>query len=168
MDWPLTTKSTGNSLKTGLHRFGLHHGCLWCGPARHCPEAVDDGVFSIRLARTAAVGVQRRAVGLCCSGAYGLRTTLEGRIAITWFALLWILSVVHLVEGLRFIPVLSLLSYTLYSMALHAFHVPLAVLVAWWWSPHTALTPVDEKPVKPWILPRPVSLTMVVPLFLVP
>ena len=76
--------------------------------------------------------------------AVGLRKTLEGRIAITWFALLWVLSVVHLIEGLRHIPVLSLLSYTLYSMALHAFHVPLAVLVAWWMSPHTALTPVDE------------------------
>ena len=101
-------------------------------------------------------------LAFAAAAAYGLRSTLEGRIAITWFALLWILSVVHLVEGLRFIPVLSLLSYTLYSMALHAFHVPLAVLVAWWWSPNTALTPVDESPVKPWIMPRPVSLTMVV------
>ena len=45
-------------------------------------------------------------------------------------------------------------------MALHAFHVPWPC----WWrgTTHTALTPVDEKPVKPWILPRPVSLTMVV------
>ena len=77
--------------------------------------------------------------------AFGLRTTLEGRIAITWFALLWVLSVVHLIEGLRNVPVLSLLSYTLYSMALHAYHVPLAVLVAWWMSPHTALTPVSEE-----------------------
>ena len=101
-------------------------------------------------------------LAFAAAAAYGLRSTLEGRIAITWFALLWILSVVHLVEGLRFIPVLSLLSYTLYSMALHAFHVPLAVLVAWWWSPNTALTPVDESPVKPWTMPRPVSLTMVV------
>ena len=71
---------------------------------------------------------------LGCVAAFALRKTLEGRIAITWFALLWLLSIVHLVEGLRYIPVLSLLSYTLYSMALHAFHVPLAVLVAMWWS----------------------------------
>ena len=93
--------------------------------------------------------------------AFGLRSTLEGRIAMTWFALLWVLSVVHLVEGLRFIPVLSLLSYTLYSMALHAFHVPLAVLLAWWWSPNTALTPVDENPLKPWVMPQPVSMALV-------
>ena len=78
--------------------------------------------------------------------AFGLRTTLEGRIAITWFALLWVLSVVHLIEGLRNVPVLSLLSCTLYSMALHAYHVPLAVLVAWWMSPHTALTRRTKRP----------------------
>ena len=34
-----------------------------------------------------------------CVAAFALRKTLEGRIAITWFALLWLLSVVHLVEG---------------------------------------------------------------------
>ena len=67
--------------------------------------------------------------------AFRLRKTLEGRIAVSWFALLWVMTLVHLVEGLRNIPVLSLLSYTLYSMALHAFHIPLAVLVALWWSP---------------------------------
>lgn len=76
--------------------------------------------------------------------AFCLRTTVEGRITTTWFALLWLLSLVHLVEGLQNIPVLSLLSYTLYSMALHAFHVPLAVLVALWWSRTTELTPHDE------------------------
>ena len=63
------------------------------------------------------------------AAAWALRATLEGRIAVTWFAFLWLLSFVHLVEGLRNVPVLSLLSYTLYSMALHAFHLPLAVLV---------------------------------------
>ncbi len=72
-----------------------------------------------------------------------LRKTLEGRILITWFASLWVLSLVHLIEGLRYIPVLSLMSYTLYSMALHAFHVPLAALVALWWSPSGRLTPVE-------------------------
>lgn len=85
--------------------------------------------------------------------AFGLRATLEGRIAITWFALLWVLSVVHLIEGLRNVPVLSLLSYTLYSMALHAYHVPLAVLVAWWMSPHTALTPMNDDEETVWVMP---------------
>ena len=94
--------------------------------------------------------------------AVALRTTLEGRIAITWFALLWLLSIVHLVEGLRYIPVLSLLSYTLYSMALHAFHVPLAVLVALWWSPHTNLTPHLETSSTPTAMPRTLSVTLMV------
>ena len=93
--------------------------------------------------------------------AFALRTTLEGRIAITWFALLWLLSIVHLVEGLRFIPVLSLLSYTLYSMALHAFHVPLAVLVALWWSPHTKLTPHDESSPAPSSMPQALSAGLI-------
>ena len=93
--------------------------------------------------------------------ALALRTTLEGRIAITWFALLWLLSIVHLVEGLRFIPVLSLLSYTLYSMALHAFHVPLAVLVALWWSPHTKLTPHDESSPAPSSMPQALSAGLI-------
>lgn len=93
--------------------------------------------------------------------AFFLRTTLEGRIAITWFALLWLLSVVHLVEGLRYIPVLSLLSYTLYSMALHAYHIPLAVLVALWWSPHTLLTPHVEEGPAPAPMPRAVSLGLI-------
>ncbi|MGA0353026.1 MAG: hypothetical protein ACO3NY_05175 [Poseidonia sp.] len=98
--------------------------------------------------------------------AFGLRTTLEGRIAITWFALLWVLSVVHLIEGLRNVPVLSLLSYTLYSMALHAYHVPLAVLVAWWMSPHTALTPVNDEASTGWTMPT-AARTVVVGLVLV-
>lgn len=85
-------------------------------------------------------------LAVAIAAAWALRTTLEGRIATTWFALLWLLSVVHLVEGLRNVPVLSLLSYTLYSMALHAFHVPLAVLVALWLSPHTALTGLGDTP----------------------
>ena len=101
-----------------------------------------------------------------CLAAVALRKTLEGRIAITWFALLWLLSVVHLVEGLRYIPVLSLLSYTLYSMALHAFHVPLAVLVALWWSPHTNLTPHLETPPKPTPMPQALSLGLVITVLL--
>lgn len=72
-----------------------------------------------------------------------LRRTLEGRILITWFVSLWLLSLIHLIEGLQHVPVLSLMSYTLYSMALHAFHVPLAAMVALWWSPSSRLTPLE-------------------------
>lgn len=92
-----------------------------------------------------------------------LRKTLEGRIAITWFALLWLLSFVHVVEGLQNVPVLSLLSYTLYSMALHAFHVPLAVLVALWWSSTTALTPTLASPEASWSsMPSPLGWCLTV------
>ena len=74
-----------------------------------------------------------------------LRSTVEGRLLITWFAGLWLLTSIHLIEGLENVPVLSLLSYTLYSMGIHAFHIPLAALVAIWWSPTTGLTSLEEK-----------------------
>ena len=53
------------------------------------------------------------------------RRSLEIQLLSLWFLALWLLSFVHLIEGLANIQVLSLLSYTLYSMALHAYHVPL-------------------------------------------
>jgi len=74
-----------------------------------------------------------------------LRATIEGRLLVAWFTGLWILTAIHLIEGLEQIPVLSLLSYTLYSMGLHAFHIPLVALVALWWSDGTCLTKLDEK-----------------------
>jgi hypothetical protein len=79
------------------------------------------------------------------SSAWKLRHTIEGRLLAVWFTGLWLLTSIHLIEGLEQIPVLSLLSYTLYSMGLHAFHIPLAALVALWWSQTTCLTSLDEK-----------------------
>ncbi len=95
------------------------------------------------------------------AAALSLFKTLEGRIGITWFALLWALSWIHLIDGLQHVPVLSLLSYTLYSMALHAFHVPLAVLVALWWSPTTQLTPLGNMSRPPHTMPAPLSTVLV-------
>ncbi|DAC52476.1 MAG TPA: hypothetical protein HA359_05270, partial [Candidatus Poseidoniaceae archaeon] len=74
-----------------------------------------------------------------------LRKTVEGRLLISWIAMLWLLTAIHLIEGLQDIPVLSLLSYTLYSMGLHAFHIPLAALSALWLSPATGLNSLDSK-----------------------
>ena len=74
-----------------------------------------------------------------------LRKTVEGRLLISWIAMLWLLTAIHLIEGLQDIPVLSLLSYTLYSMGLHAFHIPLAALGALWLSPSTGLNSLDSK-----------------------
>ena len=42
-----------------------------------------------------------------------LRDKIEARLLITWIAALWLLTSIHLIEGLENIPVLSLLSYTL-------------------------------------------------------
>jgi len=77
------------------------------------------------------------AVGLLA--AYHLRNNLEGRILTIWLSLLWLLTGIHLIEGFDKLPILSLLSYTLYSMSIHAFHIPLAALVALWLSPTTNL-----------------------------
>ena len=74
-----------------------------------------------------------------------LRKTVEGRMIVSWIAMLWLLTSIHLIEGLEDIPVLSLLSYTLYSMGLHAFHIPLAALAALWLSPSTGLNSLESK-----------------------
>lgn len=74
-----------------------------------------------------------------------LRGTVEGMLLSAWVASLWMLSGIHLIEGLEQIPILSLLSYVLYSMGLHAFHIPLAALFALLWSDSTNLTAVDSK-----------------------
>ena len=72
------------------------------------------------------------------------RKSREIQLLSLWFLALWLLSFVHLIEGLANIQVLSLLSYTLYSMALHAYHVPLAVIVGLLASRSTSLTTVDD------------------------
>ncbi|MBT6640103.1 MAG: hypothetical protein HOB47_00740 [Euryarchaeota archaeon] len=77
--------------------------------------------------------------------AWKLRNSIEGRLLAVWFTGLWMLTAIHLIDGLEQIPVLSLLSYVLYSMGLHAFHIPLASLVALWWSDSTCLTSLEEK-----------------------
>ena len=77
---------------------------------------------------------------------YGLwigRKSKEIRLLGLWLSSLWILSFVHLIDGLTNIQILSLLSYTLYSMALHAYHIPLAIIVGLIASRSTSLTSVD-------------------------
>ena len=77
---------------------------------------------------------------------YGLwlgRKSKEIRLLGLWLSSLWILSFVHLIDGLTNIQILSLLSYTLYSMALHAYHVPLALIVGLIASRSTSMTSVD-------------------------
>ena len=72
------------------------------------------------------------------------RACLEVQMLSIWFITVWFFSFIHLIEGLANIQVLSLLSYTLYSMALHAYHIPLAVVVGLLASRTTSFTTVDE------------------------
>ena len=79
------------------------------------------------------------------TAAWKLRNTVEARLILSWIGCLWLLTSIHLIEGLQDIPVLSLLSYTLYSMGLHAFHIPLAALGALYLSPSTGLNSLESK-----------------------
>jgi hypothetical protein len=71
--------------------------------------------------------------------AWKLRENIEAKIITLWLGLNWLLTFVHLTEGLEQIPIASLLSLSLYSMGLHAFHIPLALLVGLWWSQSTSM-----------------------------
>ena len=61
--------------------------------------------------------------------AWTMRDDKSAMILTLWFSLNWILSSIHLFDGLSGITILSMLSYALYSMSMHAFHIPLAALV---------------------------------------
>lgn len=80
--------------------------------------------------------------GICI---YLGRESLEIRLLTMWFFTLWLFSFIHLIEGLANIQVLTLLSYTLYSMALHAYHIPLAVIVGLLASRSTSFTNVEDE-----------------------
>ena len=61
--------------------------------------------------------------------AWTLRNDKPARILIVWIGLNWTLSAIHLFEGLEGFTIITMMSYTLYSMSMHAFHIPLATLV---------------------------------------
>jgi hypothetical protein len=61
--------------------------------------------------------------------AWTLRHDKNAMILASWFTLNWLLSSIHLFEGLEGFTLLSMMSYALYSMSMHAFHIPLAALV---------------------------------------
>jgi len=61
--------------------------------------------------------------------AWTLRNDKTARVLILWLGINWVLSSIHLFDGLEGVTLLSMMSYALYSMSMHAFHIPLAVLV---------------------------------------
>ncbi len=71
-----------------------------------------------------------------------LRNTVEGGVILLWLLLQWILTLIHLFDGIN-IPVLSLMSYSLYSMGLHAFHLPAAVLLGMAFARGVEWTPIE-------------------------
>ena len=73
-----------------------------------------------------------------------LRNTVEGAIVLTWILLQWILTLIHLLDGVS-IPVLNLFSLSLYSMGLHGFHIPAAVLLGMAFSNGVVWTEIDTK-----------------------
>ena len=58
-----------------------------------------------------------------------MREDSKAMILALWFGLNWALSSIHLFDGLSGVAILSMMSYALYSMSMHAFHIPLAALV---------------------------------------
>jgi hypothetical protein len=80
-------------------------------------------------------------IALYCG--WSLRHTVEGGIVLLWLLLQWLLTLVHLFDGIS-IPVFSLMSYSLYSMALHAFHIPAAVLLGMAFARGVEWTPIER------------------------
>jgi len=66
------------------------------------------------------------ALGIWSSWKY--KDSMEGGVLGLWLLLLWLLTFLHLLSGFKVLEILTLFSYVLYSMALHAFHIPLALL----------------------------------------
>jgi len=68
-------------------------------------------------------------IGLAGWALWRWRNSFEVWLLTLWLILQFTLTFVHLFDGLVGLSILSLIAYMLYSMALHGFHVPLAVLV---------------------------------------
>ena len=67
-------------------------------------------------------------IGLAGWALWRWRNSFEVWLLTLWLILQFIITFVHFFDGLVGLSVLSLVAYMLYSMALHGFHVPLAVL----------------------------------------
>ncbi|MAK78447.1 MAG: hypothetical protein CL992_04160 [Euryarchaeota archaeon] len=55
--------------------------------------------------------------------------THVGRITMLWFGLIWAISLVHLLVGWRGQSFLNLIDRSLYSMGMHGFQIPAALLI---------------------------------------
>ncbi|MBT4060306.1 MAG: hypothetical protein HOE69_08415 [Euryarchaeota archaeon] len=85
-------------------------------------------------------------IGLAGWAIWRNRNSVEIILLAAWIALNWILTLIHLMNGILAFSFFTLLSYVLYSMALHAFHIPLAILAGLLISKRAKLTP-RERPI---------------------
>ena len=53
-------------------------------------------------------------------------------ILIKWVLMLWLLSFIQFFEGWNVLPIFSVISLSIYSMGIYAFHIPLALLSGFW------------------------------------
>ena len=73
-----------------------------------------------------------------------LRSTVEGRLLITWFVGLWLLTSIHLMKDLRVFPFFHYFhTHCIRWESMHSMSI--SSLVALWWSPSTGLTSLEEK-----------------------
>lgn len=61
--------------------------------------------------------------------AWSMKNNLQARLIIIWAGLNYLITFVHLFDGLTGFAIFSMTSYIMYSMSMHAFHIPLALLV---------------------------------------
>ncbi|MBC8437947.1 MAG: hypothetical protein H8D82_01610, partial [Euryarchaeota archaeon] len=90
-------------------------------------------------------------IGLAGYAIWRYSSSVEMVLVGIWICINWLMTLIHLFNGIIAFSMLTLLSYVLYSMALHGFHIPMAVAAGILLSNSPRLTPrqrpisVDEK-----------------------
>jgi hypothetical protein len=83
--------------------------------------------------------------------AYRLRRVREASLLTVWYVLVWGLSLVHVLPASMLVGVVHAVASATYAMALYAFVVPAAGLMALHWSPATHFA-VEGVPRRPFVL----------------
>ena len=100
-------------------------------------------------------------LGLGVWSAWRMRHTLHGASLGIWLVLLWLISTLHLLAGIEILSILTLFSYVLYSMALHAFHIPLALLVGILLSSEKSIQTKQIQHIPNWLAKTCVSICII-------
>ena len=74
------------------------------------------------------------------------------RLLSTWILILWLMTFIHFLAGFESLSVLSLISLSLYSMGVYAFHIPFALAAG------IFLAQIPEKKALPQYLPRAATI----------